>query len=118
MAIRRGDIVTVGVEQGPGMPIKRRPAVVVQCDHNNRRLQSAIVAQITSNTRLAGKESTQVLVDVSTPAGKQTGLVRTSAVKCENLYVKPQRDMRRIGQMPSTLMQQVDLALKASLDLK
>lgn len=118
MAIRRGDIVTVGVEQGPGMPIKRRPVVVVQNDRNNRRLQSAIVAQITSNTRLAAKEPTQVLLDISTPEGKQTGLVCTSAVKCENIYIKPQRDMRKIGQMPAALMQQVNAALKASLDLK
>lgn len=117
MAIHRGDIVTVGVEQGRGMPIKRRPVVVVQNDRNNRRLKSAIVAQITSNTKLADKEATQVLVDVSTPEGKQTGLVCASAVKCENLYIKPQRDMRKIGAMPPALMQQVDDALKVSLDL-
>ena len=118
MAVLRGDIVTTGIEQGPGMPLKRRPVVVVQNDRNNRRLHSAIVAQITSNTKLAQKEPTQVLVDITTPEGQQTGLVHTSAVKCENVYVKLQRDMRKIGQMPASLMQQVDAALKSSLDLK
>ena len=118
MAVLRGDIVTAGIEQGPGMPIKRRPVIVVQNDRNNHRLNSAIVAQITSNTKLAGKEPTQVLVDLSTPEGKQTGLAHTSAVKCENLYVKLQRDMRKIGEMPVSLMQHVDAALKSSLDLK
>ncbi len=117
MAVRRGDIVTVGIEQGPGQPIKRRPAVVVQCDRNNPRLNSAVVAMITSNTSLAVREPTQVLVDLTTPEGKQTGLVHDSAVKCENLYTKLQRDMRKIGIMSVALMQQVDEALKSSLEL-
>ncbi len=118
MAVHRGDVVTVGIEQGLGMPIKRRPVVVVQNNRNNRRLKSSIVVQITSNTQLAGKEPTQVLLDISTPEGKRTGLVQTSAVKCENLYVKLQREMRRIGMLPPELMAQIDAALKASLDLK
>ena len=88
MAVRRGDIVTVGIEQGPGQPIKRRPVVVVQCDRNNARLANAVVAMITSNISLARSEPTQVLIDIGTTDGKQTGLVHTSAVKCENLYTK------------------------------
>ncbi len=100
------------------MPIKRRPVVVVQSDYNNGRLRSAVVAQITSNRKLASKEPTQVLVDISNIEGKQTGLTLTSAVKCENLYMKLQRDMRKIGVMPPSLMQQVNRALKTSLDLE
>ncbi len=118
MAVRRGDIVTTGVEQGPGMPIKRRPVVVVQNNRNNQRLNSVIVAQITSNTRLAGKEPTQVLIDFLVPQNQVTGLTHTSVVKCENLYMKLQQDMRKIGVMPPALMQEVDAALKASLELK
>jgi mRNA-degrading endonuclease toxin of MazEF toxin-antitoxin module len=117
MAVRRGDIITVGIEQGPRQPIKRRPAVVVQCDRNNPRLNSAVVAMITSNTSLALREPTQVFIDITTADGRQTGLVHNSAVKCENLYTKLQRDMRKIGIMPVALMQQVDEALKASLEL-
>jgi len=117
MAVRRGDIVTVGIDQGPAQPIKRRPVVVVQCDRNNARLTNAVVAMITSNTRLARKEPTQVLIDLATTEGRHTGLVQTSAVKCENLYTKLQRDMRKIGVMPDALMQQVDEALKSSLEL-
>jgi hypothetical protein len=43
--------------------------------------------------------------------------VKTSAVKCENIYVKLQRDMRKIGVMPPSLLRQVNDALKVSLDL-
>jgi mRNA-degrading endonuclease toxin of MazEF toxin-antitoxin module len=117
MTVRRGDVVTVGIDQAPGMPLKRRPAVVVQCDRNNVRLANAVVAVITSNTSLAHREPTQVLVDTTTVDGRKTGLSHTSAVKCENLYTKLQRDMRKIGAMPSPLMQQVDEALKSSLEL-
>ena len=115
--VRRSDVVIVGIDQGPNLPIKRRPAVVVQSDHNNARLANAIVAMITSNTRLATVEPTQVLVDVTTADGKQTGLRHTSAVKCENLYTKLQGDMQKIGTMSPILLQQIDTALKASLAL-
>lgn len=117
MAIRRGDVVTVAIEQGPGMPVKRRPAVVVQSDYYNQRLITAVVAQITSNTRHASSDSAQVFVDYTTTAGKQTGLVKDSAVKCFNLYLKLQRDMRKIGSMPAPLMQEVDAALKIAQGL-
>jgi mRNA interferase MazF len=117
MAVRRGDIVTVGIEQGPGQPVKRRPVVVIQCDRNNSRLANSVVAMITSNTTRAQREPPQVFIDVGTSAGRQTGLLRPSAVKGENLYTKLQRDMRKIGEMPPALMQQVDAALKAALEL-
>jgi mRNA-degrading endonuclease toxin of MazEF toxin-antitoxin module len=116
--INRGDVVITGIDQGPNLPMKRRPVVVVQSDRNNARLASAIVAMIPSNTRLANVKPTQVLVDLTTADGQRTGLSHTSAVKCENLYTKLQGDMRKIGTMPAALMQQVDAALKTSLSLK
>ena len=73
---------------------------------------------ITSNISRADREATQVLVDITTQDGRQTGLVHKSAVKCENLYTKLQRDMRKIGAMPPGLMQKVNDALKASLELQ
>jgi mRNA-degrading endonuclease toxin of MazEF toxin-antitoxin module len=91
--------------------------VVIQNDRNNGRLTNTIAAMITSNTRLASKEPTQVLVDVATREGKKTGLAHTSAVKCENLYTLPISILRKIGVMPAALMRQVDDALKASLAL-
>jgi mRNA interferase MazF len=113
--VSRGDIVIASVPQGQSSKV--RPVVVIQNDHNNRRLTNSIVAIITSNIRLATKEPTQVLIDITTPDGKTTGLALTSAVKCENLYTLPARVMRKIGTMPPALMQQVDGALKASLAL-
>ncbi len=95
-----------------------RPALVVQSDHNNARLVNTILVQVTSNTRRAGKEPTQVLIDVTTADGKQSGLRVTSAVTCENIATQPASDIRRvIGRLPASLMQKVDAALKHSLHL-
>jgi mRNA-degrading endonuclease toxin of MazEF toxin-antitoxin module len=101
-----------------GRSFKVRPVVVVQSDRNNGRLSNTIVVMVTSNTRLASTEATQVLIDVTTTDGQKTGLALTSAVKCENLYTLPSKVMRKIGIMPQALMQQVDAALKVSLGLQ
>ena len=112
--VSRGDVVILKFAQG-----KARPGLVVQSDHNNARLINTILVQVTSNTRLVGKEPTQVLVDVTTPEGKMSGLKLTSAVKCENVATQPASDVRQvIGHLPDSLMSQVDAALKASLALK
>lgn len=111
--VRRGDVVILRFALG-----KARPAIVVQSDHNNSRLLNTILVQVTSNTRLADKEPTQVLIDVTTAEGKQSGLKVTSAVKCENIATQPAADIGKvIGRLPGSLMGKVDAALKASLAL-
>lgn len=111
----RGDVVLARITQDGHAKV--RPAVIVQNDRNNHRLTNVIVAMITSNTKLASKEATQVLIDVSSPAGKQSGLLHTSAIKCENLYTTSQAKLRKLGTLPATLMDQVDNSLRVSLDL-
>jgi mRNA interferase MazF len=74
MQVDRGDVVIVDFPFGEGLGSKVRPAVVVQCDADNRRLGTIIVAMITKQTALAGREPRHVLIDVSTEAGKASGL--------------------------------------------
>jgi hypothetical protein len=50
----------------------------VQSDHNNGRLTNSIFPMVTSNIRLATTEPAQVLIDLATPDGQQTGLTRTA----------------------------------------
>lgn len=117
MTVARGDVVIIGFPQPGGRP-KRRPALVIQSDHNNSRLANSIFAMITSNTRLATVEQTQVLIDLTTPDGQQSGLAQTSAVKSENVFTLPQSCVvKAIGTLPGSLMAEVDNALKASLSL-
>jgi mRNA-degrading endonuclease toxin of MazEF toxin-antitoxin module len=94
MKVTRGDVVLVDSPFSPGAAQKLRPAVVVQGDAYNRRLATTILAPITGNTRHVD-ERTQVAVDPSTPAGALTGLLKASAIKCENLATVETRLIRR-----------------------
>lgn len=115
MKVSRGDVVLVDFPFTAGSASKLRPAVIVQNDASNRRLDTTILAAITSNTRFQAVP-TQVAVDPSTPDGAPTGLLRPSAIKCENLAtVEARLIRRRIGKLPPTLAAQLDAAIKASL---
>jgi mRNA interferase MazF len=90
---------------------------VIQNDRDNSRLTNTVIAMITSRTHRSG-EPTQVLIDVSTPDGRQTGLHRTSVVNCVNLFTAEQtKVLQTIGKLSAALMPQVDAALKAALEL-
>jgi mRNA interferase MazF len=118
MPVKRGDIVLVSVPDTSGRPGKTRPVLVVSSDHNNQRLQDAIVAVITSTTSRAKLEATQLLIEVSTPEGIQSGLLNDSAVRCERLHTILQGLMKRtVGSLPATTMLKVNDCLKAALGL-
>lgn len=118
MTFQRGDVVLVKYPFADGVGSKIRPALVVQCDSNNARLDNTIVAQITSRTRYARTEPTQLLVELSTPAGSQSGLISDSVVACANLFtVRHDIVIRKIGSLPADMMRRVDTCLKASLEL-
>jgi len=94
-----------------------RPAVVVESDHNNRRLATTIIAPVTSNLRNV-VEPTQVAIDIDTADGRLTGLLRPSAVKCENLATIVRAEIqRRIGALSPALKQSLNQALRAALEL-
>ena len=115
MTLQRGDVVLVSFPFSSQTGSKVRPALVVQSDHNNQRLTNVIVAAITTTTHRSG-EATQLLIDVATPDGQQSGLLWSSVVTCENLVTVAQiLVQRKIGQLPPTLMQQIDGCLKAAV---
>jgi mRNA-degrading endonuclease toxin of MazEF toxin-antitoxin module len=91
---------------------------VVQNDRNNARLDEVIVAMITRTTSRTANEPTQLLIDITTPIGQTTGLLHTSAVKCEHLITLHQSLVQRtIGRLPDPLMFQINNCLKVSLGL-
>jgi mRNA interferase MazF len=113
----RGDVVVVPFpfQDKPGQKI--RPAVVVQSDAENRRLANTILAMITGNLDDAGQPTT-VLVDPRAPARAGSGLNGASLVKCYNLAtIRQRRVLQVIGHLADALMQQVNQALKAALEL-
>lgn len=118
MILRRGDIVTVLFPFSSGAAAKVRPALVVQNDTNNRRLTNVIVVAITTTTHRSG-EPTQLLVQVATPVGKQSGLIHDSVITCENLATVDQQHVRqRIGSLPVDVMKQVDACLQSALGIE
>ena len=117
MPVNRGDVVLTFVANVGSPGGKVRPALVVQSDHNNARLNETIIAAITSNIARV-QEATQLLIDLSTPDGAASGLLHNSAVRCERLHSIPQADVRRvIGRLSDALMQQIDVCLKAALGI-
>ena len=118
MAMRRGDVILTYVKFSSGPGGKVRPALIVQSDRNNQRLQDTIIALITRTTQRAQTEATQLLIDLATPEGKASGLLQHSAVKCEHLETILQADVQRtIGHLSVSLMRKIDSCLKAALGL-
>ena len=116
--IKRGDVVMVEFPYVEGGRGKNRPALVVQCDRNNQRLQNTVIAMITGNVARAASEPTQLLIDPATPEGRASGLHVPSAVKCENLFTISQAHiLRTIGHLSPALLEKVGVCLKASLEL-
>jgi mRNA interferase MazF len=117
MKLSRGDFVLVRFPFASGSGSKVRPAVVVQSDLNNQRLSNVIVAAVTTTVHRSG-EPTQLLIEVSTPVGRRSGLIHDSVVTCENLATLDQSlVLRRLGSLPSAAMAELDSCLRAALGL-
>src|SRR5256885_1693026 len=102
--MKRGDVILAFIPNVGSPGGKKRPALVVQSDLNNARLNETIIAAITSNISRV-HEAHQLLIDLSTPDGKATGLLHDSAARCERLHTIPQADVDRvIGKMSDALM--------------
>ena len=117
MKAARGDVILAFVPNIGSPGGKLRPALIVQSDLNNARLNETIIAAITSNISRVHQD-TQLLIAVLTADGAASGLLHNSSVRCERLHSVPQADVRRIlGSLSSALMQQIDGCLKAALGI-
>ena len=72
MSINRGDVVVVDWPFAAGAGSKPRPALVIQNNADNARMTNTIIVMFTSVTRRSA-DPTHLLIDLSTPDGKQTG---------------------------------------------
>lgn len=118
MKVHRGDLVLVEFPYSDQTGRKVRPALVVQAEMWNERLDDTILALITSSQRRQVGATTQLVVDLATEEGRQTGLRRNSVVQCENLITYEQTLILRVlGHLSDSLMQQIDGCLKATLGI-
>lgn len=115
---RRGNIVLVDFPYSDQTGRKVRPALIVQSDEWNQRLDDTILALITSSRYRRVGASTQYFIDISTSEGQQTGLRFDSIVQCENLITYDQSLILRVmGSLSAKTMQQIDGCLKAVLGI-
>ena len=116
MKVARGEIVLVDYPFTDRTSSKVRPALVVQTDTLNSRIDDTILAAISRSTHRAS--ATQLLIDLATPQGAATGLRQSSMIQCENLLTFDQNlVIAKIGQLSVGQMQQIDNCLRAALDL-
>jgi len=118
MNVQRGDIVLVSFPYSDQAGHKVRPALVVQSDVWNQKLNDTILALITSSRHRRVGAATQYPIDISTADGQQTGLRLNSIVQCENLITYDKSlILRIIGHLSVSAMQQINACLKATLNL-
>ena len=111
---RRGDVVILDYPFSDSSGTKVRPALIVQTDHPHEYdccVDHEESAAVTT-------DPTQLLIDISTPEGQQSGLHANSAVACGNLYTVHERHIiKTIGLLPAVLLRQANACLKTALDL-
>jgi mRNA interferase MazF len=114
VVIQRGSICWADLGEPRGSrPAKRRPVLVIQADpYNASRLATTLAAVITSNTGLAAMPG-----NVFVPAAS-SGLPKDSVVNVTALVTLDKTDLDdEIGQLPLTLMSDVDRGLRRVLGL-
>lgn len=114
--IRRGSVwwADLGEPESQGSkPAKRRAVLIVQANSfNASRLNTTLVAIITSNTRLAAMPG-----NVFLPA-TTAGLPKDSVVNVTALVTLDKTDLHaETGHLPTSLMHEVDRGLRSVLSL-
>jgi len=120
MIYERGDVVilpfpfitTFGIQQ------KARPALVVSDHCIERRFDDVILVGITSQ-RIDDIMQTEFILKEGTYEFIQSGLARTSVVRCEYLMTVPEGIIsRKLGKLPDREMNKIDNILRLSLGLR
>jgi mRNA interferase MazF len=110
----RGDICWADFDEPKGSrPAKRRPVLVIQADaYNSSKLNTTLVAVITSNTALAAMPGNVFLPAVA------SGLLKDSVLNVTALATLDKADLDPpVGRLPSSLMTQIDRGLRRVLGL-
>lgn len=115
--MKRGDVILVRFPHPSGLRGKKRPAVIVQADAYLGTVPSLVVAEVTKNLTMAN-DAACLFIDVSTPEGKATGLVRDSVVSCLVLVtVYVDTIAKVLGTLSPLMSRRLDECLKAALQL-
>ena len=110
----RGSICWADLGEAHGSkPAKRRPVVIVQADSfNASRLNTTIVAVITSNTALAAMPGNVFLPALASGLPKDSVVNVTALVTLDKIDLEPP-----VGHLPTSLMSEVNRGLDRVLGL-
>ena len=93
----QGDVVLVWFPDSNLLTAKKRPAIVLQANNLQTRLDQLIIGMITTNMMRKGHKS-RVFVDIHTETGKRTGLISDSVIMTDNIAtVRSSEIYKRIG---------------------
>ena len=97
---------------------KARPALIISDHSIDRRFSDVILIGITSK-RIDGLKQTELLIEEGSPGFNETGLKKTSVVRCEYIMTIPAKlIVRKLGKLTKDLQHKVDNILKLSLGLE
>jgi mRNA-degrading endonuclease toxin of MazEF toxin-antitoxin module len=112
--MKRGDVVMIDWLYNDRTGSKFRPAQFVQADFLNQTIGDTILVLISRTARAVGL--TEVLIDPATEP--LSGLRFISVVGCTNLVTTDQAFIARIiGELSTTVLQQVEVCLKKVLGI-
>lgn len=112
---KRGDVLLALFPDSNLQTAKKRPILIVQADNLQTNLPQTIVAMITSNLSRKTHPS-RVLIEISTPAGKQSGLISDSVIALDNLATLHEKFIdKKLGSLPN--MEAVERALANTFGL-
>jgi len=112
--IIRGDLVYVNLEPIIGSETgKKRPCVIIQNNIGNKYSPVTIVAIITSQKEISKKYPVDVWIDKG-----EGELNYASIVQCDQIRtIDKRRIIKKIGHLSDSVIQEIDEAIKISLEL-
>ena len=113
--MNRGDVILIDFPFSDQTGSKLRPALVAQIDSLNQTRDDTILVAISRTQRYV---ATEVLIDITTSEGLQSGLHHTSVVDCALVGTFDQDlIIHTLGSLPDSLMQEVEEKLRSVLEL-
>ncbi|MBA7496818.1 Endoribonuclease EndoA [subsurface metagenome] len=112
--IKRGDLVYVNLEPIIGSETgKKRPCVIIQNNIGNKYSPVTIVAIITNQKEISKKYPVDVWIDKG-----EGELNYASIVQCDQIRtIDKRRIIKNIGHLSDSIIQEIDEAIKISLEL-
>ena len=112
--LKRGEIVLVDLDPTRGAEKKKtRPCLIIQNDTGNKFSPLTIVAVVTSQKEIDKKYPTDVWTDKG-----EGGLDNPSIIQCDQIRtIDKKRIIKRFESIDTSRMEEVNEALRVSLDL-